>query len=164
MQFEFSNINTQYKQTNTDVIAAITKENASASKSDIDSVYNSGSLNLDAAVLSISTQGSAKINAMLSKSIQLRASVSNPSLTVSDRQNVNKELSEIRREIDKIRNEDTAKIPTTPTIQQTSTNNDCTESVDVAKMMEESTNNILKYAEESMQSQIISRDKILGLL
>lgn len=164
MQFEFSNINKQYKHANTDVIASITKENASASKSDIDSVYNSDSLNLDAAVLSISTQGSAKINAMLSKSIQLRASVSNPGLTISDRQNINKELGKLRKEIDKIRKDDTVKTPTTPTIQQPNTNNNSNESVDVAKMMEESTNNILKYAEESMQSQIISRDKILGLL
>ena len=85
MIMQFSNLNTQYTQMNADVIASITKENTSAAKSNVSTVYNSADLNLDAAVLSISSKGSAKMNAMLSKSIQLRASSVDPALTDADR-------------------------------------------------------------------------------
>lgn len=169
MQFEFSNINTQYNQA--DVIASITKENTSASKSNISSVYNSSDLNLDAAVLSISSKGSARINAMLSKSIQLRASSVDPSLTADDRRQVSNELRKISKEINDIRSEDSAKKVNTKKAEpkKTATTEADTEQVELneaeaEKMIEASTENILKQANESLQTQNLNRDHVLQLL
>lgn len=171
MQFDFSNISTQYSQTNADVIASITKENTNAANSNIDSAYNSSALNLDAAVLSISTEGNARINAMLSKSIQLRATSFDPAMTASDRREVSNELRELRREIDEIRSEDRSKKVSKSETKQTEAANKNTEAADVSmssadaeKMMAESTNNILKHADESIQSQVLDRERILQLL
>ena len=176
MQFNFSNINTQYNQT--DAIAAIAKENESATKSNISSVYNSSALNLDAAVLSISTKGSAKINAMLSKSIQLRASSTDPLLTPADRQEVTQELREIRKEIEEIRSEEkpknvdkketasTEKKSVEKTNAKTTTETEDVElnPAEAEQMMTESRENILKHANESIQSQVLNRERILQLL
>ena len=179
MQFEFSNINTQYTQTNSDVIASITKENANASKSNIDSVYNSSDLNLDAAVVSISSNGSARINAMLSKSIQLRACTVDPNMTTADRQQVSRELQNLRREMEQIRTaEDPARIAGSsmqaifvPKAGQANENLNALDtistdedSMDVSKMMEESMSNILKNASESLQAQGVNRAHALQLL
>ena len=172
---EFSNLNTQYNQINADVIASITKENTNASKSNISSVYNSADLNLDAAVLSISSKGSAKMNAMLSKSIQLRANSSDPTLSVEDRRDVSNELRKLRKEIEAIRHEDRAAKPVpkkdekvdktnAKTVSQTTTAADTEEVIDVEKMMTESCENILKHADESIQSQNLNRERILQLL
>jgi len=162
MQFNFSSINTQYNQT--DAIAAIAKENENATKSNISSVYNSSALNLDAAVLSISTKGSAKINAMLSKSIQLRASSVDPLLTPADRQEVNQELREIRREIDEIRKEDKSKKPIKKTEEEKETSTKEISAKDAKKMFETSTKNMLKHAEECLHTQAINRETVLQLL
>ena len=179
MQFEFSNINTQYTQSNADVIASITKENANASKSNIDSVYNSSDLNLDAAVVSISSNGNARINAMLSKSIQLRACTANPTMTVADRQQVSKQLQNLRREMEQIRTAEAPAKTASPSMQtilapkagQASENLNALDTVsaeedtfDVSKMMEESMNNILKNATDSIHAQGVNRAHALQLL
>ena len=167
---EFTNLNTQYNQINADVIASITKENTKAANSNISSIYNSSDLNLDAAVLSIS-----KINAMLSKSIQLRANSSDPTLSTSDRREVSNELRKLRREIEEIRHEDSPAEPvskkekkTDKTNAQTTTElvaeQETEEVVDVEKMMNESCENILKHADESVQIQNLRRERILQLL
>lgn len=174
---QFSNLNTQYNQINADVIASITKENTSAAKSNVSSVYESADLNLDAAVLSISSKGTARMNAMLSKSIQLRANVADPTLTESDRREVSDELREIRKEIEEIRSENKAKASepkketkksdkTEKTNAKTVVETDevDSENVDVEKMMAESRENILKHADESIQSQVLNRERILQLL
>ena len=165
---EFSNLNTQYNQINADVIASITKENTSAAKSNISSVYNSADLNLDAAVLSISSKGTARMNAMLSKSIQLRANAADPALTESDRREVSDELREIRKEIEEIRSEEKPKNVDTKDKTNAKTAVE-TEDVELnpdeaEKMMTESRENILKYADESIQSQVLNRERILQLL
>lgn len=170
MQFEFSNINTQYNQA--DVIASITKENTSAAKSNISSVYNSSDLNLDAAVLSISSKGSAKINAMLSKSIQLRASSVDPSLTADDRRQVSNELRKLSKEINDIRSEDSAKKATpkkaetkkTATVEASKEEKPVITEENADKMIEASAENILKQANESLQTQNLNRDHVLQLL
>lgn len=167
MEFNFSNINTQYNQA--DVIASIAKENTSASKSNLSSVYNSSDLNLDAAVLSISSKGSAKINAMLSKSIQLRASTSDPNLTTSDRQQVNKELRDLRKEIDEIRSEESSKKvePKKVSRKETAEKKEPVKELNATeaeKMLETSAENMLKYADECLQTQNINRDHVLQLL
>ena len=164
MQFEFSNINTQYNQA--DLIASITKENKRSAASNIDSAYNSSALNLDAAVLSISSEGSARINAMLTKSIQLRATSINPNLSAADRLKVSNELRNIRREIGELRTADNNKktVDTESASKKAETTDVDTDTIDVEKMMEESTNNILKHAEESMQTQMVNREHILQLL
>ena len=160
MQFNFSSINTQYNQT--DAIAAIAKENENSTNSNISAVYNSSALNLDAAVLSISNKGSAKINAMLSKSIQLRASSSDPLLTPSERQEVTKELHEIRREIEEIRSKDQEKKPINKTEEEKPSMKFNIE--DAKKMLETSTKNILKHADECLQTQNVHRECVLQLL
>ena len=173
MQFEFSNINTQYNQA--DVIASITKENTSAAKSNISSVYNSSDLNLDAAVLSISSKGSAKINAMLSKSIQLRASSVDPSLTADDRRQVSNELRKLSKEISEIRSDDSAKkaAPKITESKKTATTEAAAKTNDkqveiteenADKMIEASAENILKQANDSLQTQNLNRDHVLQLL
>ena len=162
MQFNFSNISTQYNQA--DAIASIAKENANAAKSNIASVYNSSALNLDAAVLSISTKGSAKINAMLSKSIQLRATSVDPSLTTSDRQQVAKELREIHKEIDEIRSEDNTKKTAQKTEKEKTESTTELNVEDAEKMFEISTENILKHANECLQTQTIHQESVLHLL
>lgn len=166
MQFEFSNLNTQYNQINTDVIASITKENTNAAKSNISSVYDSADLNLDAAVLSISSKGTAKMNAMLSKSIQLRANTTDPKLTPSDRREVSDELRKIRKEIEEIRSDSKSESvePNKTTAKTTVAEETDYDSIDVDKMMEESKENILKHADESIQSQNLNRERILQLL
>ena len=172
---EFTNLSTQYNQINADVIASITKENTNAAKSNISSVYNSSDLNLDAAVLSISNRGSAKMNAMLSKSIQLRANSADPTLSTSDRREVSNELRKLRKEIEEIRHEDSTAEPvakkekkTDKTNAQTATElvekQESEEVIDVEKMMTESRENILKHADESLQIQNLNRDRILQLL
>lgn len=174
---EFSNLNTQYNQINADVIASITKENTNASKSNISSVYESASLNLDAAVLSISSKGTAKMNAMLSKSIQLRASSVDPALTDADRRKVSNELRELRKDIEEIRSEeapkrtDHSKVKTTEnkkTADKTNTTvtveDTENEDINVEQMMAVSKENILKHADESIQSQVLNRERILQLL
>lgn len=162
MQFNFSNINTQYNQA--DAIASIAKENANAANSNISSVYNSSALNLDAAVLSISTKGSAKINAMLSKSIQLRATSVDPSLTTSDRQQVTKELREIHKEIDEIRSEDNSKKIAQKSEDKKTESTTELNVEDAEKMFEISTENILKHATECLQTQNINRETVFQLL
>ncbi len=172
---EFSNLNTQYNQINADVITSITKENTKAAKSNISSIYNSSDLNLDAAVLSISSRGSAKMNAMLSKSIQLRANSSNPTLSTSDRREVSNELRKLRKEIEEIRHEDSTEEPVSKEEKKTDKTNAQTttelvaeqgteEIVDVEKMMTKSRENILKHADESVQIQNLNRERILQLL
>jgi len=169
---QFTNLNTYYNHINPDVIASITKENKNAAKSNISSVYNSAELNLDAAVLSISSKGSAKMSAMLSKSIQLRANSSNPNLSAADRREVSNELRELRIEMEQIRNEDDAAKPVPKTVDKTNAKTvsqlveeaETEEVVDVEKMMAESCENILKYAEDSVQTQNLNRERILQLL
>ncbi len=175
---EFSNLSTQYNQINADVIASITKENTNAAKSNISSVYNSSDLNLDAAVLSISSKGTARMNAMLSKSIQLRANATDPALTESDRREVSDELREIRKEIEEIRSEEkpknvdkkaaasTEKKSVEKTNAKTAAETEDVElnPAEAEKMMTESRENILKHANESIQSQVLNRERILQLL
>lgn len=167
MEFNFSNINTQYNQA--DVIASIAKENTSAAKSNISSVYNSSDFNVDAAVLSISSKGSAKINAMLSKSIQLRASAVNPNLTTSDRQEVNKELRSLHNEIEEIRSEESTpkaapkKVSRKEDLEKTESSTELNVD-DAEKMLETSAENMLKYADECLQTQNINRERVLHLL
>ena len=172
---EFSNLNTQYNQINADVIASITKENTSAAKSNISSEYDSADLNLDAAVLSISSKGTAKMNAMLSKSIQLRANSSDTTLSVDDRREVSNELRKLRKEIEEIRHEDRTAKPAPKKEEKPDKTNAKTavqlveepeteETVDVEKMMAESRENILKHADESVQTQNLNRERILQLL
>lgn len=157
------NINTQYSQT--DVIASIAKENANSSQSNISSVYDSSDLNLDATVVSISSNGNARMNAMLSRSIQLRASTIDPSLTPSDRQNVNKELHDIRREIEELRSKDNSKKTSTRTSELQEAMNTQDTSVSKAdEMIKTSVENILKHANESIQAQNANRDHVLQLL
>lgn len=173
---EFSNLSTQYNQINADVIASITKENTNSAKSNISSVYNSSALNLDAAVLSISNKGTAKMNAMLSKSIQLRANAADPKLTTSDRREVSDELREIRKEIEELRSESKAK-KAEPKKTEHAKSADKTnaktavETEDVElnpaeaeKMMAKSRENILKQADDSLQTQHLNRERILQLL
>ena len=154
---EFSNLSTQYNQINADVIASITKENTNAAKSNISSVYNSSDLNLDAAVLSISSKGTARMNAMLSKSIQLRANAADPALTESDRREVSDELREIRKEIEEIRSEEKPKKAENKSAEKTNAKTAVeTEDVELnpaeaEQMMTESRENILKHANESIQ-------------
>lgn len=167
MEFNFSNINTQYNQV--DVVASIAKENTSAAKSNLSSVYNSSDLNLDAAVLSISSKGSAKINAMLSKSIQLRASAVNPNLTAEDRQEVNKELRSLRNEIEAIRSEESSKKETPKKVARKEEPEKTEPSAelnvaDAEKMIESSAEKMLKHADECLQTQNINREKVLYLL
>lgn len=172
MQFEFSNINTQYNQA--DVIASITKENKNAAKSNISSVYNSSDLNLDAAVLSISTKGSARINAMLSKSIQLRACSNDPNLTAAERNQVSNELRDLRKEISQIRSDDSAKKVTPSNVEKRTATTEAltepdTEQVEITeenadKMIEASAENILKQANDSLQIMNLNRDHVLQLL
>lgn len=167
MQFDFSKINTQYNQA--DVIASIAKENTSAAKSNLSSIYNSSDLNLDAAVLSISRKGSAKINAMLNKSIQLRASAVNTNLTTSERQQVNKELRKLRNEIETIRSEESEKkaapkkVARKESPEKTESSTELN-AADAKKMLETSTENMLKHADECLLTQNINREKILHLL
>ena len=52
----------------------------------------------------------------------------------------------------------------TASIEPIETADTKTASVDVEQMMKESTNNILKYAEESLQSQMIGREAVIQLL
>lgn len=172
MQFEFSNINTQYNQT--DVIASITKENKNAAKSNISSVYNSSDLNLDAAVLSISTKGSARINAMLSKSIQLRATSIDPNLTAAERHQVSNELRNLRKEISQIRSDDSAensasnktenRTATTETIAKSDKEQVEITEENADKMIEASAKNILKQANDSLQIMNLNREHVLQLL
>ena len=173
---EFSNLSTQYNQINADVIASITKENTNSAKSNISSVYNSSALNLDAAVLSISNKGTAKMNAMLSKSIQLRANAADPKLTTSDRREVSDELREIRKEIEelrsetKVKNAEPKKAEKTKSADKTNAKTAVeTEDVELnpaeaEKMMETSRENILKHADDSLQTQHLNRERILQLL
>ena len=172
---QFSNLNTQYNSINPDVIASVTKENTNASKSNVSSVYDSADLNLDAAVLSISSKGSAKMTAMLSKSIQLRANSSDPTLSASDRREVSNELRKLRKEIAAIRHEDSIAKPviaeeanvdqtTAQTTPELTTETEVDEVVDAEKMMAESCENILKHADDSLQIQNLNRERILQLL
>mgnify|MGYP003308565708 CR=1 FL=1 len=115
------------------------------------------------------------MNAMLSKSIQLRANSSDPTLSTSDRREVSNELRKLRREIEEIRHEDSPAEPvskkekkTDKTNAQTATElaakQETEEVVDVEKMMNESCENILKHADESVQIQNLRRERILQLL
>lgn len=140
MRFEFSNVNTQYNNTNADAIAAIMKENASAANSNIASVYEASDMDIDAAVLSISDKGITKINAMLSKSIKLSTHAASTTLSPEDRQNVTNQINSIRIEIDDIREEDA-------------------EAVIADKVQ-----NIINHANESIMTQNSNRESVLQLL
>lgn len=181
MQFEFTNINDSYNQINTDVLASITNENTNAAQSNISSIYDSAQLNLDAAVLSISNKGTAKMSAMLCKSIRLRASYSDPNMTVSERLKLTNSLSELRGEIQKISTEgllqntdstfssaDTINLTDgTDTAVLSTEDTDALftdETVDGEQLVAQSKDNILKYAEDSVQVQQLDRDRVLELL
>lgn len=140
MRFEFSNINTQYNNTNADAIAAIMKENASAANSNIASVYEASDMDIDAAVLSISDKGISRINAMLSKSILLSTQAASTTLSPQARQNVTNEINSIRIEIDDIREEEADEVI-----------------ADKAK-------NIINHASESIMTQNSNRESVLQLL
>lgn len=142
MGFEVTEINSTYSSANTDAIAAIAKENTSAANSDVSSIYeNQGSMDIDAAVLSISDKGIARINAMLSKSIKLSAYATNPTLSLSERQDVRAEINHIRAEIDDIRSEEEAE-----------------------QMVADSSKKIIQYASESIKTQNSNRESVLQLL
>lgn len=170
MQFEFTNINDSYNQINADVLASITSENSDAAKSNVSSIYDSAELNLDAAVLSISNKGSAKMSAMLCKSIRLRASYSDPNMTVSDRLELTNSLQELRGEIQKIRTEGVSSdssisyADTTNVIDETNATVFDEETVDGEQLLTQSKTNILKYAEDSVQVQQVDRERVLELL
>lgn len=140
MRFEFSNINTQYNNTNADAIAAIMKENASAANSNIASVYEASDMDIDAAVLSISDKGISRINAMLSKSILLSTQAASTTLSPQARQNVTNEINSIRIEIDDIREEEADEVI-----------------ADKAK-------NIINHASESIMTQNSNKESVLQLL
>lgn len=140
MRFEFSNINTQYNNTNADAIAAIMKENASAANSNIASVYEASDMDIDAAVLSISDKGISRIKAMLSKSILLSTQAASTTLSPQARQNVTNEINSIRIEIDDIREEEADEVI-----------------ADKAK-------NIINHASESIMTQNSNRESVLQLL
>lgn len=176
MQFEFNNINNPYNQINADVLASITNENTNAAKSNISSIYNSAELNLDAAVLSISNKGNAKMSAMLSKSIRLRASYSDPNMTASQRLELSNSLHELRGEIQKIQIEgesgtvdsgvmtsadETDAVVFDDEMQDTDVSD---ETMDAEQLIAKSTDNILKYAEDSIQTQVLDRERILELI
>ena len=142
MRFEISSANTYYNNANTDAIAAISRENANAAGSDFASVYEACNMDIDAAIVSISDKGSARINAMLSRSIQLSVAASNNTLSPSDRQSVTNQINHIRMDIDEIQGEEEA-----------------------SKMVSDSTENILKYASESIKTQSgINSGSVLQLL
>lgn len=172
MQFEFTNVNDSYNQINNDVLASITSENTSAAQSNVSSIYDSAQLNLDAAVLSISNKGSAKMNAVLSKSIRLRASYSDPNMTVSERLKLTNSLSELRGEIQKIRTEGLSPIEggtvssiDTPELESETTDAfSMDETVDGEQLIAQSKDNILKYAEDSVQVQQLDRERVFELL
>ena len=103
MNFELSSVNTQY---NTDAIAAIAQENASAASSNPTSVEEANRMDIDAAVLSISETGAARINAMLNKSIKLSTHAASNVLNPSDRLAVVAEKNSIRYEVNEIHDED----------------------------------------------------------
>ena len=165
---QFSNLSTQYSQLNSDVIASITKENTNSANSNISSVYESAHLNLDAAVLSISSKGTAKMNAMLSKSIQLKANVADPKLSAEDRREVSNELRELRREMEEIRSADTVKPNKKPVSAETTNTKAMTEdkeeTIDADTMMSQSTENIIKNANESIQSHTLNNGRVLQFL
>ena len=140
MRFEFSNINTQYNNTNADAIAAIMKENASAANSNIASVYEASDMDIDAAVLSISDKGISRINAMLSKSILLSTQAASTTLSPQASQNVTNEINSIRIEIDDIREEEADEVI-----------------ADKAK-------NIINHASESIMTQNSNKESVLQLL
>lgn len=140
MNFEFSNVNTQYNSINTDAIAAITKENASAANSNIASVYGASDIDVDAAVLSISEKGISRIHAKLSKSILLSTQAASTTLSPQARQNVTNEINSIRIEINDIRKEEADKVI-----------------ADKAK-------NIINHASESFMTQTSNRESLLQLL
>lgn len=140
MRFEFSNVNTQYNNTNADAIAAIMKENASAANSNIASVYEASDMDIDAAVLSISDKGITKINAMLSKSIKLSTHAASTTLSPEDRQNVTNQINSIRIEIDDIREEDAGAV------------------------IADKVQNIINHANESIMTQNSNRESVLQLL
>lgn len=169
MNFEFTSLNTQY---NPEMISAIAKENNNSAKSNVSSVYDSKSMNLDAAVLSISSVGSARISAMMSKSIQLRASASNPSLSPADRQAVNNQLKEIRREMDTLQNKTSTDTSTSSTNAQNSAakvlseiDNETEADIEETEVsIDENIENILKNAKESLITQNANRDHVMQLI
>lgn len=138
MRFEFSNLNTQYNSM--EAISTIAKENADAARSNISSVYEASDMDIDAAVISISDDGYSRINAMLNKSIKLCTNAAANTLSPADRMSTATELNRIRIELD--------------TLQD----------VDAEQMVEDSSNNILKYASESIKTQNSNRESVLQLL
>ena len=142
MRFEISSANAPYNNTNMEAIAAISKENARAASSDFASVYEACIMDIDAAVMSISDKGVARINAMLSRSIQLSVAASTRNLSPSDRQSVTNQINHIRMDIDEIQGEEEA-----------------------SQMVSNSTENILKHASESIKTQSgINSGSVLQLL
>ena len=141
MRFDITSANTLYNNSNKEAIAAISKENAQAANSDFASVYEACNMDIDAAVMSISDKGVSRINAMLSRSIQLHVEASTHTLSPSDRQSVTNQINHIRMDIDELQCED------------------------ASKMVSDSTENILKHASESIKTQSgINPGSVLQLL
>lgn len=163
MDMNFTSLNTQYSA---EIISAIANENKNSSKSNVSSVYDSKNINVDAAVLSISSKGSARISAMMSKSIQLRACASNPELTAAERQKVNSELKELRREISSVEASADSKTPSVsrPKTTVDSVIDEDMTAEDADQMVEDNMQKILKNAEESIAVQNVNRDHVLQLL
>lgn len=138
MKFELTSINTQYN--NTDAIAAIAKENTDAAYSNVASLYEASEMDIDGAILSISNDGYARINAMLNRSIQLCTNAASNVLSPADRVSTTSEINYIRIELGNIREED------------------------AEKMVEESADNIIKHASESIKTQTSNRGSVLQLL
>lgn len=144
------NLTTSY---NADVLSAIAAENTNSAKSNLSSVYDSADINIDAAVVSLSTSGKAKINAMINKSLMLSKQSQNPNVSAADRARAANERSHLRAEINALKMEGTT---------ETSDTDIDTENAD--KVIAESAKNILRNAEESLKAQNANRDNVLQLL
>ena len=144
------NLTTSY---NAEIISAIANENTNSAKSNLSSVYDSADINIDAAVVSLSTSGKAKINAMINKSLMLSKQSQNPNVSAADRARAMNERRHLRAEINAIKMEGSS----------TSVTADIdTENAD--KMIAEAREDILRNAEESMMAQNVNRDNVLQLL
>lgn len=144
------NLTTSY---HAEIMSAIAAENKNSAKSNLSSVYDSADINIDAAVVSLSTSGKAKINAMINKSLMLSKQSQNPNVSAADRARAANERSHLRAEINAIKME-SASTPATTDIE--------TENAD--KIIAESAENIRRNAEESLKAQNTNRDNVLQLL
>ena len=144
------NLTTSYSS---EIISAIAKENTNSAKSNLSSVYDSADINIDAAVVSLSTSGKAKINAMINKSLMLSKQAQNPDVSAPDRARATNERNQLRAQINALK-------------MGSSTDTDDTD-VDTEyadELIAEAAKNILRNSEQSIKAQNVNRDNVLLLL